>query len=96
MIRADVGGVTEADVQLAESVGGAIIGFNVNAVGKAASLAEEAAVPLQTHRIVYELADGVKALLENAMDPIIEEKVRPAPSHAQRPQIPRAVRAVHH
>ena len=67
--------MSAGDVELAETVGAAIVGFNVRATGKVEALAEENGVAIHTHDIVYELADGVKNILEEAMDPIIEEKV---------------------
>ena len=75
VVKADVGAVSAGDVELAETVGAAIVGFNVRATGKVEALAEENGVAIHTHDIVYELADGVKNILEEAMDPIIEEKV---------------------
>ncbi|KOO53049.1 translation initiation factor if-2 [Chrysochromulina tobinii] len=75
VIRADVGAVTEADVQLAEATSSAIIGFNVGIPSKVSSLAEELGVPVLRHAIIYELSDRVKELLENAIEPVLEEIV---------------------
>ena len=75
IVKADVGGVSDADVQLAETVGAAIVGFNIAIPRKMEQLAEGAGVDIHTHRIIYELADSVKAVLEDAIEPIIEEKV---------------------
>ena len=75
VIKAEVGAISEADVQLAETTGAAIIGFNVSVPGKVNSLAEDLAVPVHRHRIIYELTDAVKELLEEAIEPILEEKV---------------------
>ena len=46
LIKTEVGAITEADVNLAETLGATIIGFNVDAKGKTASLAEERSVPV--------------------------------------------------
>ena len=75
MLQAEVGPVTEADVQLAETTSAIILGFNVGASGRIHKLAEERGVQVQRHGIIYELTDGVKNLLEEAIDPILEEKV---------------------
>lgn len=39
------------------------------------SLAEELGVPVLRHAIIYELSDRVKELLENAIEPVLEEIV---------------------
>lgn len=67
--------VTEADVNLAETFGASIIGFNVGSTRKSAALAEELGVPIQRHDIIYELTDGVKDMLDAAIEPVLEEEL---------------------
>lgn len=63
IVRSDVTSqVTESDVQLAETIGAFIVGFNVGAANKVRQVAEKAEVGLMMHEIVYELQDGVRRL----------------------------------
>jgi translation initiation factor IF-2 len=75
IVKAELGSVTEADVQLADTVGAAILGFNVTAPSKVGQLAEEVGVTLESHRVIYELTDAVKDILEQAIEPVMEENV---------------------
>jgi hypothetical protein len=50
--------VSEADVQLASTLGAAIVGFNVPMPSRVTAAAEKAGVPFHTHKVIYELVDG--------------------------------------
>ena len=76
VVRADVTTqLSEADINLAETVGAFIVGFNVSVSNKVRQQAEVAEVGLRLHEIIYELTDGVKEELEEAIEPIMEESV---------------------
>ena len=76
IIHEGVGGVTESDVQLADtSEHSIILGFNVRPTGGVRKKAKELGVEIKTYSVIYELLDDVKALLGGMMSPVISEEV---------------------
>ncbi len=73
ILQALVGGVTIADVRLAQASQAVIIGFNVVPDEAARSLAEELQVQIRRYDIIYKVADDIKATLEGRLKP--EEQV---------------------
>jgi translation initiation factor IF-2 len=73
-----VGGITEADVQLADASDAIIIGFNVVADEKAKARAEQKGVDIRTYRIIYQISDDIKKAMEGMLAPEEREVV-----HAQ-------------
>jgi len=73
-IHTAVGGVTESDVLLASTAGGAVIGFNVRPDSQASSKSKEKGVEIKCYRIIYELVDDIKAIMSGLLDPDIIEK----------------------
>ncbi len=71
---ANVGGITESDVNLATTTNAFIIGFQVRADNKAQRLAESEGVELKTYRVIYELINDVKAIMQKQLAPTIQEK----------------------
>jgi translation initiation factor IF-2 len=69
VLQATVGGVTEADVQLADASDAVIIGFNVVPDERARSLAEERGVQVRRYDIIYQVADDLKKALEGMLAP---------------------------
>ncbi len=72
-LQASVGGITSADVTLADASEAVIIGFNVIPDDTARTLAEERQVEIRRYDIIYKVTDDLKALLEGRLKP--EEKV---------------------
>ena len=68
------GAITENDVLLAEASKAVIIGFAVRPEAKAAKLAEEKAIRIYFHRIIYELLDQIEAILKGMVEPEKKEK----------------------
>jgi translation initiation factor IF-2 len=68
------GAITDNDIQLADSLKGVVIGFNMRPVTTAQRLAEEKGVDVRTYRIIYELLDDVKLALEGLLEPDKVEK----------------------
>lgn len=64
-----VGGVTEADVHLADASDAIIIGFNVVPDEGARSLAEARGVQIRRYDIIYQVTDDLKAALEGMLKP---------------------------
>jgi translation initiation factor IF-2 len=69
MLQTSVGGITEADVTLADASDAIIIGFNVVADDKARSLAEERGVQVRRYDIIYKITEDIKAALEGLLKP---------------------------
>jgi len=69
VLQATVGGVTEADVQLADASDAVIIGFNVVPDERARSLAEEKGVQVRRYDIIYQVTDDLKNALEGMLAP---------------------------
>lgn len=71
--QALVGGVTIADVRLAQATQAVIIAFNVVPDEAAKSLADELQVQVRRYDIIYKVTDDIKATLEGKLKP--EEQV---------------------
>jgi translation initiation factor IF-2 len=69
VILSGVGGITESDITLAESVGAAVIGFNVRAHKEAREAAERAGIEIRYYNIIYNLVDDVKAAMSGLLTP---------------------------
>jgi translation initiation factor IF-2 len=75
VIHAAIGGVTQADVQLAAAGNAVIFGFNVRADNAARQQAQDDHVDIKVYSIIYDLLDDVKAAMEGLLAPRIEESV---------------------
>ncbi|MGB9687450.1 translation initiation factor IF-2 [Thermogutta sp.] len=69
VIQALVGGITVADVHLADASDAVIIGFNVVPDEDARELAEQLNVQIRRYDIIYQVADDLKAALEGMLQP---------------------------
>lgn len=69
VLMASVGGITEADVHLADASDAVILGFNVVPDEKARSLAERLGVQIRRYDIIYQVTDDLKAALEGMLKP---------------------------
>jgi translation initiation factor IF-2 len=69
VVRADVGGITESDVNLAAATDAIIIGFNVRPVGEARQLAEREGVEIRTYSIIYKAFDELRDAMEGLLEP---------------------------
>lgn len=73
VLQASVGGITAADVTLADASQAVIIGFNVIPDEAARSLAEAQQVQIRRYDIIYKVTDDIKATLEGKLKP--EERI---------------------
>jgi translation initiation factor IF-2 len=73
IVRASVGGITEADVLLASTSNAIIVGFNVRADRKASDLAQQEGVDMRFHTIIYELTDELKKAMTGLLSPVLKE-----------------------
>jgi translation initiation factor IF-2 len=74
ILQATVGGVTEADVHLADASDAVIIGFSVVPDEAARSLAEKRGVQIRRYDVIYEVSEDVRAALEGMLKPERRDK----------------------
>jgi translation initiation factor IF-2 len=64
-----IGGITEADVVLAETTGAIVIGFNVTTSGKVRQIAEEKGVEIRLYEIIYNITDDLRKAIAGMLEP---------------------------
>ncbi len=74
ILQATVGGITEADVHLADASDAVIIGFNVVPDENARVLADKRGVQIRRYDIIYQVTDDLQAALEGMLRPEKQEK----------------------
>jgi translation initiation factor IF-2 len=75
IVHAQVGGITESDVNLALASRAVIVGFNVRAEQTARKLAESSGIDIRYYNIIYDAVDDVKAALSGMLTPEQREQV---------------------
>lgn len=75
VISANVGGITESDVNLAAASDAVVIGFNTRADGAARSAVKDTGVDVRYYSIIYEAIDDVRAAIEGMLSPEVREKI---------------------
>ncbi len=74
VLQAAVGGITEADVHLADASDAIIVGFNVAPDEGARELADQRGVQIRRYDIIYQLTQDLKDALEGMLRPEKQEK----------------------
>jgi translation initiation factor IF-2 len=74
ILQAMVGGVTEADVHLADASDAIIVGFSVVPDENARIMAERKKVQIRRYDIIYNLTDDIKKALEGMLKPLEQVK----------------------
>lgn len=69
LLQSSVGGITEADVTLADASDAVIMGFNVVPDEKARSLADKKGVQIKRYDVIYKITEDLKAALEGMLVP---------------------------
>ena len=93
ILQATVGGITEADVHLADASDAVIIGFNVVADEAARLLADQRGVQIRRYDIIYQVTEDLRAALEGMLKPgETREGAGPGPGAAGVPHQPRGHR----
>jgi len=67
VLHTGVGAITETDVLLASASNAIIIGFNVRAEAKAATLAEREGIDIRNYSIIYEALNDIRAAMEGLL-----------------------------
>ena len=75
VIHTGVGGITEADVNLASASNAIIIGFHVRPVASVDDAAKAEDVEIKVFRIIYDAIDAVKLALKGMYEPEYEEEI---------------------
>lgn len=75
VIHGAVGGITEADITLAEASNALVIGFNVRPNKQARDAAEADGVTIKYYAIIYDLIDDVKAAMIGQLGPEYKENI---------------------
>lgn len=75
VLHADVGEITENDVNLAAASDAVVIGFNVHPDAAAERLAESLGVDIRTYDVIYQLIESVELALRGLLEPEFAEKV---------------------
>jgi translation initiation factor IF-2 len=74
VLQATVGGITEADVHLADASDAVIIGFNVVPDENARQLADQRGVQIRRYDIIYQVTEELRAALEGMLRPEKHER----------------------
>jgi len=70
-----VGGINESDINLAETCGGIVVGFNATSTSKSRRLAEDKGVEIRYYDVIYDLTDDLTKALQGLLDPEIKLEV---------------------
>ncbi|MCO5312691.1 MAG: translation initiation factor IF-2 [Microthrixaceae bacterium] len=70
-----VGGITESDIQLAETSDATVVGFNVRPDRRVREFAEAEGVEIRTYDVIYKLLEDVEAAMVGMLEPEFEEVV---------------------
>ncbi|MCF7919102.1 MAG: translation initiation factor IF-2 [Candidatus Cloacimonetes bacterium] len=75
IIRKAVGGINEADVNLASTLDAIIIGFHIRSSNSARKLAEDENVEIKIYQIIYEAIEDIQKAMQGMMSPVLSEKL---------------------
>lgn len=73
ILSAGVGNITENDIRLAASAGAVVYGFNVQLPPSVKRLAMREKVSVRIFKVIYELLDDVRAVMEDMLAPEVVE-----------------------
>ncbi|KAA3607167.1 MAG: translation initiation factor IF-2 [Planctomycetota bacterium] len=76
LVHSGVGGITESDVQLAETTEAIVIGFNVGPDSKAKRYAEKNGVEVRKYNVIYEMTEDLQLAIQGMLRPDIVEENR--------------------
>ncbi|MGB9590756.1 MAG: translation initiation factor IF-2, partial [Candidatus Hydrothermia bacterium] len=74
VVYGGVGVVTEADVALAETVGGMVVAFGTSVDAAARAKSKETRVPIKVYNVIFELLEDFSALVKGMVEPQIVER----------------------
>ena len=71
ILKAEAGDIIEADIKLAESAKGRIIGFRIKVNSSIQQIAEQRKIKVANFEIIYELIQAIKEMLSRLLEPEI-------------------------
>jgi translation initiation factor IF-2 len=74
IIRRGVGGINEADVNLASATDAIIIGFHVRANNATRKMAEEEEIEIKLYQIIYEAIEDIRNAMQGMLAPELVER----------------------
>ena len=74
IVRKAVGGIVEADVELASASNSIVVGFHVRPNAEARDAADKKEVEIRNYEIIFKVIEDVKKSIEGMLSPIIKEK----------------------
>lgn len=74
ILSADVGNISENDVNLASASGAIILGFSVSEDNAAHRTADSMGVEIRHYNIIYKLFEDVELALQGMLEPVYEDK----------------------
>ncbi|MFN4032543.1 MAG: translation initiation factor IF-2 [Fimbriimonadales bacterium] len=73
IINANVGNITEADIDFAIAADAVVLGFNVKVESNAQNKAKSNRIDVRTYRIIYELLEEMEKALTGLLEPELKE-----------------------
>ncbi len=74
ILSADVGNISENDVNLASASGAIIVGFSVNVDNAAHRTADSMGVDIRLYNIIYKLFEDIELALQGMLEPVFADK----------------------
>ncbi|XP_057699162.1 translation initiation factor IF-2, mitochondrial [Corythoichthys intestinalis] len=75
VVHVGVGDISETDVNMAQTFGGSVYGFNVSASKSVLRTAARHDVPVKTHAVIYKMMDELKADISGRLPPRVTHEV---------------------
>src|SRR5690606_11191648 len=75
IVRCGVGGITETDVNLAQTTNAIVFGCNVRADSATRQVAEDGAVEIRYYSVIYNMIDDVRQALSGMLSPEMREEI---------------------
>ena len=76
IIYKGVGGISESDLNLAETCNAVILGFNVRMASSLLVVSEKKSVSIQYFSVIYKLVDAVKGFMAGKLPPVTSEVIQ--------------------
>jgi translation initiation factor IF-2 len=73
IVSADVGEISESDIELAAASKATVVGFHTSIESHAADMIKQKNIPVFSHDVIYHLIDEVKERMRSLLDKIAEE-----------------------
>lgn len=78
----DTGDITASEIDLAVASEAVVLGFNVGMQPGVQSQADSEGVKVRMYRVIYDLVDDVRSIMEGMLDVVqVESSGQPAPCH---------------